>query len=70
MLREGLDRTPVAGYLVHEEEVPRSGTQVAVAFQRTRWRDGRVALWLAARRETGTGEASSGLAFDQIVPTA
>jgi hypothetical protein len=70
LLREGLDRTPIAGYFVHEEEVPRSGTQVAVAFQRTRWRDGRVALWLAARRETGTGEASSGLAFDQIVPTA
>jgi hypothetical protein len=41
---------------------------VSIGFQRTRWRDGRVSVWLAARRETGRGEDSSGLAFDQIVP--
>jgi hypothetical protein len=69
LLREGLDRTPAETYLVHEEEVPRAGTQVTVAFQRTRWRGGRVAVWLAAHRETGRGEGSSRLAFDQIVPT-
>jgi hypothetical protein len=69
LLREGLDRTPLEAYFVHEQEVTRAGTQAAVAFQRTRWRDGRVSVWLAAHRETGRGESSSGLAFDQIVPT-
>ena len=69
LLREGLDRVPAEGYLLHEDEVPRAGTQVKVAFQRTRWRDGRVLVWLAAHRETGRGEGSSGLAFDLIVPT-
>ena len=35
-------------------------------FQRTRWRDGRAWVWLGARKQTGRGEASSGLAFDQL----
>ena len=70
LLREGLDRQPAESYVLFEEEVPRAGTQVKVAFQRTRWRGGRVSVWLAAHRETGRGEGSSGLAFDLIVPTA
>lgn len=70
VLREGLDRVPAKGYLINESEVPRAGTQLAVAFQRTRWSGGQVAVWLGVRRETGRGEGSSGLAFDQIVPTA
>jgi hypothetical protein len=73
LLREGLDPPPgqpPAAYYVHEEEVPRAGTQVALVYQRTRWRNGRVVLWLAAQKETGRGEASSGLAFDQILPTS
>ncbi|MFI6743493.1 hypothetical protein ACIBI9_62390 [Nonomuraea sp. NPDC050451] len=69
LLRTGLDQTPAEPYHVFEEEVPRAGTQVSLAYQRTRWRDGRVLLWLAATRTTGSGEASSGLAFDQLLPT-
>jgi hypothetical protein len=66
LLRVGLD----AGqpYVVHEEEVPRPGARVLQAYERTRWTDGRVHVWLRVRRETGRGEGSSGLAFDQIPP--
>lgn len=35
--------------------------------QRTRWPDGRVIVWLGARKQTGRGEGSSGLAFDRLV---
>jgi len=70
LLREGLDRVPAEAYILHEEEVPRAGTQVEIAFQRARWTGGQVITWLATRRETGRGEASSRLAFDQILPTA
>jgi hypothetical protein len=68
LLREGLDSQPPRPYFVHEQEVPRAGTALAVRFQRTRWRDGRVVVWLATERRTGRGEATSGLAFDQVVP--
>ena len=44
---------------------PASG--VTDRFQRTRWRDGRVLVWLGVRKQTGRGEGSSGLAFDRIV---
>jgi hypothetical protein len=67
LLREGLDRTPAEPYFVHEEEVPRAGTRVFQAYQRTRWTDGRVVLWLGVRRQTGRGEGSSGLRFDELV---
>ncbi|EPH41318.1 hypothetical protein ABT390_28035 [Streptomyces aurantiacus] len=67
LLREGLD----AGrpYFVNEEEVPRTGTRVTVSFNRTRWRDGRVVVWLTAQRATGRGERSSGLGFDLLTDT-
>jgi hypothetical protein len=69
LLREGLDTTPQAPYFVNEEEVPPTGTQVTVAYNRTRWRDGRVWVWLGTERGTGRGEGSSGLAFDLLVDT-
>ena len=65
LLRQGLDDG--VAYYLHEEEVPRAGVRVTQSFQRTRWRDGRVWLWLGVRKQTGRGEGSSGLAFDQIV---
>ncbi len=37
-----------------------------VAFHHTRWRDGRVLVWLGARRGIGRGERSSGLQFDLL----
>jgi hypothetical protein len=67
LLREGLDRTPAQAYFVHEEEVSRAGTRVAQTFERTRWTDGRVYTWLRVIRQSGRGEGSSGLAFDQLV---
>jgi hypothetical protein len=56
-------------YFVHEEEVPRAGAVVTQSYQRTRWIGGKVFTWFGARKETGRGEGSSGLAFDQIKPT-
>ncbi len=68
LLREGLDHAPAETYFVHEEEVPRAGTRALQAYERTRWTDGSVTVWLRVRRQTGRGEGSSGLAFDEIVP--
>jgi len=67
LLRDGLDEVTPVGYFVHEEEVSRAGVRVTQSFQRTRWRDGRAWVWLGVRKQTGRGEGSSGLAFDQIV---
>ena len=67
LLREGFD----AGrqYFINEEEVPQTGTKLAVSYNRTRWGNGRVVVWLSAHRQTGRGEGSSGLAFDLLVDT-
>ncbi len=54
-------------YLIHEEEVPRAGAAVSQCYQRTRLPDGSVVTWYGARKSTGRGEGSSGLAFDQLV---
>lgn len=67
LLRTGLDQAPAAAYYLHEEEVPRAGVRVTQSFQRTRWRDGAVFVWLGARKQTGRGEGASGLAFDRIL---
>ncbi|TCC47509.1 hypothetical protein E0H75_22285 [Kribbella capetownensis] len=64
ILREGLD--PGTPYFVPEEEVPRAGTRVTVAYNRTRRPDGRPIIWLSVHRESGRGEASSGLTFDHL----
>lgn len=53
-------------YFIHEEEVPRAGVQVSRTYQRARWYNGRVCVWLGRRKRTGKGEGSSGLRFDQI----
>jgi len=58
---------PLAFY-IHEEEVPRSGARISQAFQRTRWINGEVFVWLGMKKETGRGEGQSNLQFDQIVP--
>ena len=67
LLREGLDQNPPQPYFVHQEEVPRAGTRLVQTFQRTRWTDGKVYTWLRVRKQTGRGEASSGLGFDELV---
>jgi hypothetical protein len=67
LLRVGLDRMPAQPYFVFEEEVPRAGTRLVQTFERTRWTDGKVYTWLRVRRQTGRGEGSSGLGFDELV---
>jgi len=65
---ENPDGTPnPLAYFIHEEEVPRSGVIVSQSFQRTRWANGEVFVWLGMKKETGKGEGSSGLGFDQLV---
>ncbi len=68
-LRVGLESLPRQAYYIPEEEVPRAGIQVAKAFQRSRWVNGEVCVWLGNQKKTGRGEGSSGLAFDQITDT-
>lgn len=67
LLRVGLEQQPRAPYLLHEEEITSAGVVVKQSMQRTRWNDGRVWTWLGAQKQTGRGEGSSGLAFDQII---
>ena len=67
LLRQGLDLAPPQPYLVFEEEVPRAGARLTQTFERTRWTDGSVYTWLRVRRQTGRGEGSSGLGFDELI---
>jgi len=67
LLREGLDDTPPQTFFIHQEEVSRAGASLNQAFQRTRWTDGSVYTWLRVRRQTGRGEGSSGLGFDELI---
>ena len=66
LMREGLDTNPKSPYYLHEEEIPRAGIRLKQAFQRTRWTNGEVFVWLGVQKTTGRGEGLSGLAFDQI----
>ena len=69
LLRPGLDGSPAGSYFVHEEEVPRVGTRLTVAYNRVRRADGGPVVWLSARRSTGRAEAHSGLEWDRILST-
>ena len=70
ILREGLEDLPKpTAYFIHEEEVPRAGVRVTQSFQRTRWINGEVFVWLGMKKKPGRGEGSSGLSFDQIKNT-
>jgi hypothetical protein len=69
LMRQGLDQTPAQPYFLHEEEVPRAGVRVTQGFQRTRWHDGRVFVWLGVGKQTGRGEGHSGLSFDRVKST-
>ena len=65
LLREGLDTEIKSTYFINEEEITRAGTNVYQSYQRTRWYNGKVITWLGIRKQTGRGEGSSKLAFDQ-----
>lgn len=73
ILREGLDHLGADGttpepqaFFLHEEEIPRAGVSIWQSFQRTRWVNGEVYVWQGMKKNTGKGEGSSYLAFDQI----
>lgn len=51
---------------IYEEEIPRSGVILSMTWQRARWHNGRVALWLGRRKQNGRGEGYSGLQFDYL----
>ncbi len=55
-----------APYYIDEEIILRSGVQVRVSAQRTRWIDGKTYLWYGRKKEAGEGEGWSNLKFDQI----
>jgi hypothetical protein len=67
LLRQGLDIPPTTSYFLHEEEVPRAGARLTQYYSRSRWTNGQVYTWLRVQKQTGRGEASSGLAFDRLV---
>ncbi|MFE5396186.1 hypothetical protein ACFQ9U_16710 [Streptomyces sp. NPDC056568] len=54
---------------VHEEEVPRDGVHVVRRPVLARWCDGSWHSWVRREKSPGTGESSSGLAFDTVRPT-
>lgn len=58
-------RSSAVPYQIVEEEVPRTGLTIQRAVFRTRWIDGSTHVWIARRRRAGSGEAQSGLVFDQ-----
>lgn len=55
---------------LYGEEVPREGVRISRAYQYTRWTNGQSYLWVGRRNEVGRGEGSSGLVFDQLVPSS
>jgi hypothetical protein len=57
------------GLWVHEEEVPREGATVIRRPVLGRWFDGSWHRWIRREKSTGTGESSSGLAFDTVRPS-
>jgi hypothetical protein len=54
-------------YYVNEEEIPSAGS-IVTSWRRIRWFDGRTFLWIGCRRDTGRGQGSSNLCFDQTQP--
>jgi hypothetical protein len=57
------------GLWVHEEELPREGATVIRRPVLGRWFDGSWHRWIRREKSAGTGESSSGLAFDTVRPS-
>lgn len=49
--------------------MPREGVQVTRRPVLARWVDGSWHSWVRREKSPGTGESSSGLAFDTVRPT-
>ncbi len=68
------DATPLGRLLsleqwIHEEEVPRDGARLARRPVLARWYDGTWHSWTRREKNAGSGESSSGLAFDVVRPS-
>jgi hypothetical protein len=62
-------RLPRLGQWVHEEEIPRDGVRLARQPVLARWYDGSWHSWTRREKNAGSGESSSGLAFDVVRPS-
>ncbi|MFI0366923.1 hypothetical protein ACH35V_03535 [Actinomadura sp. 1N219] len=74
LLQPGVDSAPRGRLLtgetwLHEEEVPREGSHVTRRPVLSRWTDGSWHAWIRREKTAGTGESSSGLAFDIVRPS-
>lgn len=61
---------PERPLVLYEEEVPRAGVRVTRSAQYARWIRGSSHLWQARHKQSGRGEAASGLRFDLLLPGA
>lgn len=57
---------PSTPYLLHQEEVSRSGVMIQTNYQRARWYNGETYVWKSRKKTMGRGDANSGLVFDQL----
>jgi hypothetical protein len=53
--------------MIHDEEILREGIVMRRTFRQARWLRGGTFTWSALKKQTGRGEGSSGIAFDQLV---
>jgi hypothetical protein len=69
LLRKGIDSTgaQTASYDIDENEIGREGAILRKTYQRTRWTNGEVYVWLGIQKTAGKGEGNSALKFDQLV---
>lgn len=69
LLRLGIDEKDAqsTSFDLDENEVGREGVVVRKAFQRTRWTNGEVFVWLGISKQAGKGEAASNLTFDKLI---
>lgn len=69
LLRKGLSsgNTVQQVFDIVNHELCREGIQLKLRYNYGRWLNGEIYLWKAIQKETGGGEGSSGLAFDQMV---
>jgi hypothetical protein len=59
-----------APFALAAEELPRSGRLATRQNQRSRWVNGTTLVWTARRVESGRGESSAGLRFDDLTLTS
>lgn len=51
---------------IFEEEIPRSGIELALVWKRTRWFNGQTRVWLSRRKSVGRGEIDANFRFDTL----